>query len=276
MRVLVTGASGFIGSAVMAELAVRGDEGVPFDRPGGDILDPMLVRRACADTDAVIHLAGVLGTSELLGNQHEAVRVNITGALNVLECAQAYKIPVVQIGTGHKGQPNTYAITKAAAEDLALARAQWNGEQIAVVRAYHVYGPGQKPPRPWGYSPVRKIIPALTCQILSGRPPEVYGSGNQRIDLVHVSEVARVLCDAIDGPYGTVLEAGTGKPVTVNQAAADLMSAIGARLPVTHLPMRQGEPPDTTVVASAPACPNPWPYRLTETINWLRSQMGAN
>jgi UDP-glucose 4-epimerase len=289
MRVLVTGVHGFIGAHVRAEIESRGWQCVPYDRPAHDVLNTAQLRMHCEQADAVIHLAGVLGTSELIGDEAAAVRTNVIGAVGVYDMARAAGIPVVQIGTGHKGQPNTYAITKACAEDLALARAQWNGEQITVVRAYHVYGPGQKPPAPWGHSPVRKIFPAFACAALSGQPLEVYGSGMQAIDLVHVTDVARVLADAIKGPYGTVVEAGTGKPTTVLDAAWGIASAAAvppgfpAELAVNaftrlsdipaevrHLPMRPGEPLDATVVASAPACGNPWPYLVPETIAWYR------
>lgn len=275
MKVLVTGAHGFIGAYVRAELEARGHECQAFDQPGCNVLSVVQLRERMNGCDAVIHLAGVLGTTEILRGMHQAVQVNVTGTLNVLEVAAMFRIPVVNIGTGHKGQPNTYAITKACAEDLALARAQWLGEQIAVVRAFHVYGAGQKPPAPYGRSPVRKFFPTWACQALSGVPLEVYGTGRQVIDPVHASEVARVLVDAIGGPYGEVTEAGCGKPVTASEIAL-LMQMLAANSygidPAggVLLPMRPGEPVDATVVAAAPACSNPWPYKAVETLGWYR------
>jgi UDP-glucose 4-epimerase len=221
--------------------------------------------------DAVVNLAGVLGTPELLGSEHQAVRVNILGAVNVYDAAARHGIPVVQIGTGHKGQPNPYAITKACAEDLGLARARWLGEKITVVRAYHVYGPGQPPGPPHGPASVHKFFPTFACQALSGEPLELCGGGGQLIDPVHVSDVAAVLADAIGGPYGQVTEAGCGKPVSVAQVAADIAVATG-RLTAqqTHTPGRPGEPRDAEVVAAVPACRNPWPYLVPETVEWYR------
>jgi nucleoside-diphosphate-sugar epimerase len=107
-----------------------------------------------AGVDAVINLAGVLGTAETIGEEYEAAHVNILGALNVFDVFR--NVPIVQIATGHEGQPNPYAITKSCITGLALSRAQWMGQQIAVVRAYHVYGPGQKMCAPHGHSKVRK------------------------------------------------------------------------------------------------------------------------
>jgi UDP-glucose 4-epimerase len=178
---------------------------------------------------------------------------------------------VVQIGTGHKGQPNPYAITKACAEDLGLARAQWLGEKITVVRAYHVYGPGQLPGPPYGPAPVHKFFPTFACRALNGEPLELCGGGGQLIDPVHVSDVAAVLADAVGGPYGEVVEAGCGKPVSVAQAAGDIAGASGrAPIRLTGAPGRPGEPRDAEVVAEVPACRNPWPYLVPETVEWYR------
>jgi UDP-glucose 4-epimerase len=266
-RVLVTGAGGFIGSAVEAALAEQGHELVEFDYPR-DVLHRSDVFDAVRSCDAVIHLAGVLGTSELLGHEQHAVDVNITGALNVFEAADDR--PVVQIGTGHRGQLNTYAVTKACAEDLALTRAG-QGRPVNVVRAFHAYGPGQKPPAPHGHATVRKIIPSFVCRALTGMPVEIWGDGKQVIDLVHVDDVARALVAGLEGPYGRVIEAGTGVGTTVLDAAQLVIETCGSFSDIVHLPMRPGEPEGTTVVAA-----DPFPYRyglaagLEQTIPWYR------
>jgi UDP-glucose 4-epimerase len=273
VKVLVTGSAGFIGRHLRAELTRRGHEPVPFDRPDDDVSSAADVKWALDDADigAVINLAGVLGTPELFGAESRAVQVNIAGAVNVYDVAARHDIPVVQIGTGHKGQPNPYAITKACAEDLGLARARWLGEKIAIVRAYHVYGPGQLPGPPYGHAAVDKFFPTFACRALSGEPLELCGGGGQLIDPVHVSDVAVALADAIGGPYGQVVEAGCGKPVSVAQAASDIADAIpGSSEMFTVVPGRPGEPRDAEVVAETPACRNPWPYLVPETVEWYR------
>lgn len=274
MRVLVTGSDGFIGRHVCAELLRRGDEPVGFDRPVS-ITSSSDVNAAVRRVDAVIHLAGSLGTAELFGREHDAVAANIVGAVNVYEACGTHSVPLVQIGTGHKGHLNPYAITKGCAEDLALARAQWTGQRIAVVRAYHVYGPGQGVCPPYGTSSVRKIVPTFACRALAGVPLEINGSGRQLVDLVHVADVVAVLVDALAGPYGQVTEAGTGEATTVRAAAADIIDAAGSTSVAVHVPTRLGEAPDTVVVATDPACRNPWPHRLEETVDWYRAHLAA-
>ena len=279
MKVLVTGSAGFIGGCVAAELALRGHEAVPFDKPDCDVRDPAAIEAACTSSqaEAIIHLAAMLGTPELLGSEAAAAGVNVLGAVNVYDAAARMGLPVVQIGTGHKGQPNPYAITKGCAEELGLARAQWLGEKIAVVRAYNAYGPHQKPPPPWGHSPVQKFFPTFACQALKGVPLELYGGGGQLIDPVHVTDVAAVLVAAIGGPYGEVTDAGNGKPVTVREVAAGVLAACGETGAVlTEMPGRPGEPPGAEVVAANPACHNPWPYLVTDTVGWYREWLSRS
>jgi UDP-glucose 4-epimerase len=278
VRVLVCGAAGFIGKHTVAELERRGHEADRLDASSGDdILSYRDVSKAMQGADAVINLAGVLGTSELLGAEAHAVEVNILGAVNIYDQAAREEIPVVQIGTGHRGQPNPYAITKACAEDLGLARARWLGEKIAVVRAYHVYGPGQLPGVPHGPASVRKFFPTFACAALTGLPLELCGGGSQMIDPVHVSDVAVSLCDAIGGPYGMVTEAGCGKPLTVAQVARDIARATGQPYAIDAAAApRPGEPVGAAVVAMAPACGNPWPYQVAETVEWYREWLNGH
>jgi len=278
VKVLVTGAAGFIGQHVMAALAARGHTGAAYDRPH-DVCDAGELDFACryARAEAIINLAGVLGTPELLGAESRAAGVNILGAVAVYDVAAYFRIPVVQIGTGHKGQPNPYAITKACAEDLGLARARWLGEKITVVRAYHVYGPGQLPGPPHGPASVHKFFPTFACRALTGLPLELHGGGSQQIDPVHVADVAESLCDALHGPWGAVTEAGCGKPVSVAQAAADVALAAGpSLLPSVSAAPRPGEPEGAVVVAAAPACRNPWPYLVPETVEWYRQWLARS
>ena len=269
-KVLVTGSKGFIGKAVLAELKRREIDAVRFDLPR-DVRDPFHVEGLAKDCDGIINLAGRLGTHELFGHEADAASVNILGAITVYDVAARLGIPVVQIGTGHRGQPNPYAITKACAEDLGLSRAQWRGEKITVVRAYHVYGPNQLPGAPYGPASVQKFFPSFACAALTGDELELCGGGLQEIDPVYVDDCAVALVDGLSGPYGEVTEAGNGIPFTVEQIAGDIRAAVGVTLsPIAEADQRDGEPKNASVVATRPGCNNIWPYKVAETVEWYR------
>ena len=85
MRVLVTGASGFIGRHVVARLEADGHEVVSFSRRnGGDVTDPAALERAAQGADAIVHLVAILDGSEA---QLEAV--NAQGPANAVAAARA-------------------------------------------------------------------------------------------------------------------------------------------------------------------------------------------
>jgi UDP-glucose 4-epimerase len=255
MKVLITGGNGFIGRYVCEVLRERGLEPVRFDRTAanadvlGDIRDAVAVDQAVADCDAVMHLAGVLGTAETVENPRPSVDTNISGGLNVFDAIRRYKVPAVNILGANHWMPNPYSVTKKAAEMFALMYNNEFGTKIALVRGLNVYGPGQK-----SY-PVRKIMPNLIVPALRGEPITLYGDGNQVMDMIYVTDVAEILVDALikaHGCYGEVMEAGTGRETTVNDLAEAVLRALGKEMvegeTVVHVPMRAGEPPNSVVL----------------------------
>lgn len=256
MRILVTGGQGFLGTYVCEEIVAQGWEPTVFDRhhnnPAfnftlGDIRDATAVTDAVAHADAVIHLAGVLGTQETIANPAPAMDVNINGGLNVLEACAQYDVPLVNIAVGNYFENNTYAISKHTVERLLQMYARNRRLNGCSVRALNAYGPRQSVSAPYGSSAVRKITPSFVMRALHGQPIEVYGDGEQIMDMVHARDVAKVLVAAIDGQKGVTYEAGTGRRTTVNDIAKAVIAEVGGG-DIVHLPMRPGETPGVEVL----------------------------
>jgi nucleoside-diphosphate-sugar epimerase len=323
MKVVVTGASGFVGGHVVDNLLERGIDVIAFDRlhkgellrPGvyrflGDTRDETAVAEAVAVSDGVIHLAGVLGTSETIDNPLPAVETNIRGCLNVFQAVRQYHKRAVYITVGNYWFNNTYSITKTTAENLAWMFNREHGTKIAVVRALNAYGPRQKA------APVRKIMPNFIGQALMGEPITVYGDGEQVMDMIHVRDVADVLVRALlvnHGQYSYLpernidnhmkFEAGTGRPTTVNDVANIVLDEVAKidgqpRGAIVHVEMRGGEPPRSVVIGDPSTLDVLWSGSRTdldgrvlvatrsdrlitledgvrESVQWYRNQMMA-
>jgi UDP-glucose 4-epimerase len=274
MKVLVTGGNGFIGRAACRELLRQGHTPIVLDPRGrppvtgaelrlGDVRDCVAVNEAAAHADAIIHLAGVLGTQETIANPVPAAETNIHGGLNVLQAAAESDLPTVNIGVGNWFENNTYSLTKHCVERFVDMYGRYRSGRVATVRALNAYGPGQSIAAPYGPSKVRKVTPSFVMKALRGHEIEIYGDGQQIMDMVYVDDVARVLVAALAHvtqhgyqPDLPVFEAGTGRRTTVLQIAEAVLAAavtagVDAKdLPsIRHLPMRPGETPGVEVRA---------------------------
>jgi UDP-glucose 4-epimerase len=288
VKVLVTGASGFIGGYVLEELISKGHTPIAFDRHDkgwrpdgaelflGDITNEVDVTEAVAHADSWIHLAGVLGTQETIKNPNPAATTNILGGLNLFKAAAQYSVPGVNIAVGNHWMNNTYSITKSTMERFAQMFNTESGTNITIVRALNAYGPRQVAAPPYGPSKVKKIMPAFVNSALDGKPIQIYGTGEQIMDMIHVADVAQVLVAALEYHVdwghawpNHVYEAGSGNDTTVNQIAGTVLHEV-LRHPrdpsisifddpefggseadfIEYTPMRPGEPEHSIVLGN--------------------------
>ena len=156
-RVVITGARGFVGGHLMAQL---GDAAVPADVDVTDLDDVVRALRAVRPT-AVVHLAALSSVGESLSKTGvEVWRTNTLGTVNVLDGAReacpSARVLVVSTGEVYgetakrpareddEAAPiSPYAASKAAAEIAATRAARADGVDVVVVRAFPHTGPGQ-------------------------------------------------------------------------------------------------------------------------------------
>jgi len=263
MKCVVLGSSGFVGKACVEELLGRGDSVTGFDRgmrkpkPGsdteavknlnfieGNIIDREALTAAFEGADEVYLLAGQLGTSELESSIRSAVETNILGALTVFETAIACKVPKVFLASKPSVWLNTYTITKHTAEKIANLLSRYHPVEISVLRYLNIYGPGQK------IYPVRKVLPTFAIQAMRGLPLQIYGNGNQTVDMLYVKDAAKITVDVMRKKFNAdAMDCGTGTEMTVLEVAESVNKYFNNSAGVKIMPMRIGETPNTRLVA---------------------------
>lgn len=261
-RILVTGGGGFIGAAVVAALAARGDEAVAFDlremphlaalraeRRGvtfvpGELTEwPTLAEAFKAHRpDAVVHCAAVVGVVNALASPAATLRTNIEGSLNVLAAARLFGVRrVVNLSTEEVYGPfradvideshpcfpvGAYGVSKFAVEQLAREQAGRYGISVIHIRTCWVYGPGL--PRP-------RVPKTLLDAALAGRSLHLAQGGDFRVDHVHVADVADGIVRALDKPDPTfdAYHIATGEAPSLAEIVAILRELVpGAELSI--------------------------------------------
>ena len=224
-RIAITGGSGFIAKHVIKNLTKLNYKITVIDRLKnsmientnfilGDIRKNSLVRDIMSESDGLINLAGILGTSETIDNPRSTISSNLKAALNIFKGAKEFDIPVVHITVGNFWMNNPYAITKHAAEKIALLYNHKYNTKITVVRGLNAYGEGQKD------KPVRKLMPNLIIPALKNKEILIYGDGEQIMDMIYVGDLSQVLINSLilnHNSWDSIIEAGSGNRTTVNE-----------------------------------------------------------
>lgn len=272
-RIAVTGGTGFIGSAVVAHAKNLGHEVWPFDHTDGlDVKSPHDLEVGLLGAEVVIHLAGMLGTSELFYQAYEAIDANVKGTLNVLNWCRDNGAGYVGITMPDSNWANVYQATKLCAMRLATAWHRQYDVPVSHVRAFNVFGPGQK----HGPGHPQKFLPTFATRAWAGELLPIFGNGFQTIDPVHVDDVARMLVDACRFGDDEVFDAGTGVQVTVRHFAESVIRMTGSKSKLHFLPMRPGETEDTYIRAQGEGwkalnwAPTLDWDKVQEAVNWYR------
>jgi len=283
---VVVGGRGFLGRAIVEELLQRGwdvrvidpSSGKGGDLPSGvehlaaSILDRGALVEAFAGADTVYHLAGKLGTSELDDDIEGAVEVNVLGTVRLFEAAVDAGVRRVFYPTKPNVWANTYTITKYASERLAALYHRSGRIEITSLRYFNAYGPGQS------LGPIRKIFPVFAACALRGRPLQIFGDGEQVVDMIYSRDLARLTVEfgTSDAVPAETYDCGTGRGMTVNEVAEAINKAVGNRAGITHVAMRKGEVPGTKLVADTTEMLQvvgafdftPWDVALGASLAW--------
>lgn len=248
MKILVTGAGGFIGSHVVETLVKQNHEVtalVHYNGAGtagwldsmdsevkasvqvefGDITDSEHMNRIIFDQESVVNLAALIAIPYSYVAPRSYVNTNVIGTLNICEAAKHSGSKLLQISTSevygtpdevpiretHALRPQSpYAATKVASDQLALSYHKSFDLPVTIIRPFNTFGPRQS---------MRAIIPTILGQLLSGDSTIKIGDLSPKRDFTYVGDTASAIAKAllIEDINGQVIHLGTGKTISVGE-----------------------------------------------------------
>ena len=259
MKILITGADGFIGSHLTERLVRNGqnvrafvvynsfnswgwlDRCAPdikghFEVFCGDIRDPNGVRAAMKGCDAVLHLAALIAIPYSYHSPDTYIDTNIKGTLNIVQAAKDLNLSkVVHTSTSEvygtakfvpitedhplQGQ-SPYSASKIGADQIAMSFYKSFQTPVAIVRPFNTYGPRQS---------ARAIIPTVITQLASGRRQIKLGSVSPTRDFNYVADTVEGFVAMLmsSKSVGEVINIGSNFEISILDTArmiADLMN----------------------------------------------------
>jgi nucleoside-diphosphate-sugar epimerase len=272
--VLVTGGGGFLGSHLVERLLAEGHRVRVLDNFAtgrrenllhildeielieGDIQSYERVHNAVRGCELVFHLAALPSVPRSVQDPLTSNASNVIGTLNVLLAARDEEVRRVVFASSssiygaNRELPKRedmpafpiapYAVAKQAAEGYCRAFFEVYGLETVALRYFNVFGPRQDP-----LSQYAAVIPRFITAFLNGRPPVVYGDGEQSRDFTYIDNAvqATVLAAAATGVAGEVFNVACGERITLNQLLEELRRLTGRGIKATYEEPRPGDVP---------------------------------
>jgi nucleoside-diphosphate-sugar epimerase len=235
--VLVTGATGFIGSRLCTILEQKCFHVLRHSSRNGDIADPSSLDQFREQPiHHVFHCAAKTFVPRSWEKPLDFITTNVTGTGTVLELCRQRSVSLTYVSAYVYGSDvinpitedsvpmpnNPYALSKRMAEELCEFYAKFMSVNVNIVRPFNVYGPGQ---------PEEFLIPLIIKQVKEGRQVEVKDLFPRR-DYIYIDDVVECIVKAMDRPGFGVYNAGTGKSYSVKDVVDTVLKIAGKDLPV--------------------------------------------
>lgn len=267
-KVVVTGASGFIGRHLVPHLAGAGYEVIALSSASGDVAEPATWKELPA-ADAVVHLAARSFVPESWEEPGAFLRTNLGGTVEALEYCRRQRSRLVFLSSYLYGDASTlpiaetsplvaknpYALSKKLAEEACQFFAEHCRVDLTMLRPFNIYGPGQSE---------MFLVPAILKQLTDRQEVRVRDLAPRR-DYVYVLDVVDAIVRAVTHEGGCgVLNIGSGVSHSVAQLIETMQQVWGTDLPVRSDGVRRkGEIMDTVADVSRAEAILGWRPRYT-------------
>jgi nucleoside-diphosphate-sugar epimerase len=253
LRVLITGASGMVGGALLQYLPEHGVETIPTDLAGwdvsGDLLDEEFVftKLASLDFDAVIHLAAITDIKKTVENPRLCFEVNCFGTLNMLELAlkkgvkrflfsssanvfgAPEKNPVAE--DDRLGPRLPYDYSKVIGENMVMSFHKSKGLPVSITRSWLLFGENDQPTR----ATLRFVRACLLNE-----PLTLFNEGKDTTSPSHAANFAKLALSVLENEaaVGQVFNFGGERAVSVRELAETIKRLTGSRSALNLAPPR--------------------------------------
>jgi len=271
-KVIVTGGASFIGSHLVELLLSRGyyvtiiddlstgrkenianmigKDNVRFIK--GSILDLRLLQESFRGLDYIFHQAALVSVPQSIEDPVLTNKVNITGTLYVLLAARDNHVKKVIYASSSSVYGDTptlpktedmvpypqspYALTKLVGEYYCHIFHQSYNLPTICLKYFNVYGPSQD-----SDSQYSAVIPIFITRVSQGKPPIIYGDGEQTRDFTFVKDVAQANIIGAESNTSGIFNVGRGENSTLNDLAKTITSIMGKDLQPEYQPPRPGD-----------------------------------
>lgn len=253
MKVLVTGASGFVAKHVMKYLSSHGHEPIPTDVVGatnaGSVTDRSFVLDELArlDFEAVVHLAGIADLGRTIENPYAAFEVNSYGTLNVLELALRKNVRrlVYASSANVYGAPKDVPVTeeasfgprvpydysKVAGEQFVMSYHRTKALPVSITRSWLLFGE---------YDAANRAVPRFIRSCLRDEPIKLFNSGRDITAPSHAENYGRLVTALIenDAAVGQAFNFGGERVLSIKGLAETIKGLTGSKSELQMLPPR--------------------------------------
>jgi len=241
MKILVTGASGFIGKNLvevlrkthMVRAFVRSERNIPgIEEFVGDITDAQSVSEAANGMDAIYHLAAIRGEKNIPYSEYEAVNIggtrNVVGASGGKRLIHVSTVGVAGLSPGVSEETVPHPSGKYHASKLEAEKIVAGNRKATIVRPAITYGPGD----------LSGMVFRISKMLKAGNF-SIAGNGRNRVHLLSIDNLIPFLVSILSKKesYGQTYIVADPEPISMNDLCGTIACAIGKEAGFRHLPL---------------------------------------